>query len=48
MRISVSELYYISGTGAVDVAVFENDELISFETILLCWRNRGFENFSRF
>ena len=36
MRISVSPLYYITGTGAVDVAVFENDELISFETILLC------------
>lgn len=36
MRISVSPIYYIAGTGAVDVVVFENDEIISFETILLC------------
>ena len=36
MRIAVSAVYLILGTQAVDVAVYENDELISFETILLC------------
>lgn len=36
MRISVSAVYFILGTRAVDVAVYENDELVSFETVLLC------------
>lgn len=48
MRISVSALYYIAGTGAVDVVVFENDEIVSFETILLCQHNRGIKIENRF
>ena len=39
MHILVSSIYSIYGTEAVDVAVYENDELISFETLLLRQRN---------
>lgn len=35
MQVLVSTIYYIDGARAVDVAVYENDELVSFETLLL-------------
>lgn len=35
MKVVISEPYYILGSECVDVAVYENDELINFEIVFV-------------